>query len=449
MPCAQQHDIWHGLDTPEIHTPLNNPGKSTKLSTFTTFMLLISCGDIEFNLGPIAGEWPPTQNWEALYPCGCCEFQVVWSHLAVCCDECQFWYHKTCASMTSAEYDHIENVSWKCCKCNTASSLSFLHQAYNLNVFNSFDALAVIPGDDSVFLQEVASPSLLRTIAPQVHSSPAETPTSLTHNSNSYKASSRGSSIPVDDSSVLHCSKPTNNLLIVIANMNSIKDRKAQLTHPCATTAPGIILACETKVDKTIKHTEFLPANYTGHKRLDRTNRGGRVMICHRKDLVIDKVELIEPSPADHHDGIVWARLTVKEASPVYIGSYYKSCTNYKTNGGVSNHKADSISGLQSSLDSFSKMHIRNNTHATIMLGGDFKVADKDWVSNTSIHGSPMQALTDKLLSTVDDHDLVNLQHEATSCNNPRILRPQLHCRGHSPEACHDKEKAVENLQMG
>ena len=127
-------------------------------------------------------------------------------------------------------------------------------------------------------------------------------------------------------------------------------------------------------------------------------------MICHRKDLVIDKVELIEPSPADRHDEIVWARLTVKGASPVYIGSYYRSCTNYKTNGGGSNHKADSISGLQSSLDSLSKTHIWNNTHATIMLGGDFNVADIGWESNSSIHGSPMQTLADNLLSTMDNH---------------------------------------------
>ena len=149
-------------------------------------------------------------------------------------------------------------------------------------------------------------------------------------------------------------------------------------SHLSATTAPDIILACKTKVDKTIKHTEFLPANYTGHIRLDCINRGGGVMICHRKDLVIDKVELIKPNPADLHDEIVWAWRTVKGANPMYIGSYYRSCANYKTNGDGSNHMADSISGLQISLDSLSKMHIQNNTHATIMLGGDFNVADID-----------------------------------------------------------------------
>ena len=76
------------------------------------------------------------------------------------------------------------------------------------------------------------------------------------------------------------------------------------------------------------------------------------------------------------------------------------------------------ILDLLSSLDSLSKTHISNNTHTTIMLCGDFNVADIDWESNTSIHGSPMQALADNLLSTMADHDLFNLQHAATRCDN-------------------------------
>ena len=57
--------------------------------------------------------------------------------------------------------------------------------------------------------------------------------------------------------------------------MNSIKNRKAEITHLCNTVAPDVILACETKVDNTIKSTEFLPAHYTGYIRRDRTYHGG------------------------------------------------------------------------------------------------------------------------------------------------------------------------------
>ena len=42
------------------------------------------------------------------------------------------------------------------------------------------------------------------------------------------------------------------------------------------------------------------------------------------------------------------------------------------------------------------------------MLVGDFNVVNID----------PTQALADNLLSTMDDHDLVNLQHKATRYDN-------------------------------
>ena len=50
------------------------------------------------------------------------------------------------------------------------------------------------------------------------------------------------------------------------------------------------------------------------------------------------------------------------------------------------------------------------------MLGGGFNVADI--VLESSRQDSPMQPLADNLLSTMDDDDLVNLQHEATCCDN-------------------------------
>ena len=129
-------------------------------------------------------------------------------------------------------------------------------------------------------------------------------------------------------------------------------------SHLYANIVPNIILlACETKVDKKIKHTECLTINHTGHICLDRNNDGGGVVIFHRRDLVIDEVDLIKPSPADHHDEVVWAQLMVKGDSPMCIGSYYRSCS--KTCGGGSKYKANSISGLESNQDFLPKTHIQ------------------------------------------------------------------------------------------
>lgn len=89
--------------------------------------------------------------------------------------------------------------------------------------------------------------------------------------------------------------KSSDNLRISITNVNSTRGRKAGLLHFCNTMQPDIILVSESKLDKSIKHSEFLPPNYVGHLRNDRTLNGGGVIIIHKKDLVIDEIELDKP----------------------------------------------------------------------------------------------------------------------------------------------------------
>ena len=80
---------------------------------------------------------------------------------------------------------------------------------------------------------------------------------------------------------------------------------------------PDIILISETKLEKDIKHSEFLPAQYTGHMRNDFTKRNGGVIIAYRNDFIIDEVKLLEPD-SPHHHKIVWARLSVSNSNPIY-----------------------------------------------------------------------------------------------------------------------------------
>ena len=73
-----------------------------------TMMVLLMSGDVESNPGP----------HPSMYPCSICELGVNWSRLAVCCDNCDIWYHKSCISMNSQEYDRIETTDWNCFACN-------------------------------------------------------------------------------------------------------------------------------------------------------------------------------------------------------------------------------------------------------------------------------------------------------------------------------------------
>ena len=113
--------------------------------------LLLSSGNVERNPGP-------NPSLADQFPCVWCELNVDWSQLAVCCDECDHWYHKTCINMTSIEYNDVSDESWKCAKCKTINCSSFQYQGYNLNVSNSFEDLAGVPGDYSVFNYIVETP---------------------------------------------------------------------------------------------------------------------------------------------------------------------------------------------------------------------------------------------------------------------------------------------------
>ena len=132
----------------------------------TLFIVLSLCGDIETNPDPTA--------YKDNFPCVFCELQVDWSDTGGCCDHCDIWHHKDCISMTSSECEGIADLSWKCFKCKTINCSSFVYNGYNLKVTKSFQALAGIPGDDSVFSKSIGSLSPL--FAPEVHSSPASGP---------------------------------------------------------------------------------------------------------------------------------------------------------------------------------------------------------------------------------------------------------------------------------
>ena len=105
-----------------------------------------------------------------MFPCAVCQLEVSWTQQAVACDNCDVWLHKSCASLNSAEFNDIENCSWTCYCCRSVNVESFIYKAFNLNISNSFQPLAGIPGDDSVFLADVASPK--NNFKPRITSSP-------------------------------------------------------------------------------------------------------------------------------------------------------------------------------------------------------------------------------------------------------------------------------------
>ena len=158
--------------------------------------------------------------------------------------------------MTSSEYEGIADLSWKCFR--TINCSPFVCKGYNLNVTNSFQALAGIPGDDSVISKSIGSVS--SSFAPAVHSSPASgsfpigsDTASRTSNSHTRSSHHSFSDNPVHKQA---------NFRTLVVNCNSVRVKPAELAHLLNYTDADVVLLCETKLEQSVNTAEFLRKHY-------------------------------------------------------------------------------------------------------------------------------------------------------------------------------------------
>ena len=326
-----------------LHRLFMSPNPPYKLTVFISFLL---AGDIESNPGPVD---PP------MYPRAVCQLGVNWSHQAVVCDERDVWIHKSCASVDSTTYANMENCYWKWYGCKSNRCSSFLYHAYNLNVSNSFAPLAGVPGDDSIILSSVTTPT-----------SPLDPPTS-SNPVTSAPTSSRSRNIP---SSVSSCrDSDTNggifthttadNIRIAVVNANSVNGKKPEIAELCNSTQLDIMVITETKIDSTINSSEFLPLNYNGHLNRDRNCNGGGVMIAVQNGFVMDEVTI------EHlNSEIVCARISIVKSSPLYVLAYYRPPGDQEF-----------CDGLQAALHDQQTITTKN-PKACFIAAGDFNAGD-------------------------------------------------------------------------
>ena len=155
---------------------------------------------------------------------------------------------------------------------------------------------------------------------------------------------------------------------------------------------------CETKLDKNVKPSEFLPSNYNGCIREDRTSNGGGVMIALKLNYIVDEVEL----SADCE--IVWAKLTLKNNHSMYIGSFYRPPSDTNT---------ESLQELEKSTDVIMEA-CRNNTQAAIILGSDFNADGINWDTCSILPDCKKKSICEKIIDIFDKCGLSQLQTAPT-----------------------------------
>lgn len=367
-----------------IHTSYSRrsvPRATTMSNLFT--MVLLLCGDIQTNPGP-------TQK--SVFPCGYCEIPVNWSDLAVCCDECSVWYHKSCHEVSTKTYENMENRSWICGKCGSYNWCDNTYHSYELNDPTPNHSAI----NDSVFT--LPSPS---NFAPTSFSSPTpgghtsqEVPhrvMSHTYSSNSTNTSS-GDPLP----------PKSRNWRTLIANANGIAGKTVELGNIVEYTKPDAILITETKLTSSHRNAEFMPPGYSQPKRKDRAFSGGGGVLIAVRDCY-NAIEIDPPGDVTPHDEIIWVEVSLRNKQKLVLGCFYRT---------PSGKPQQQLDGLETSLNAI-QQKTKNNNKSTIILGGDFNFGEIDWETET-VEAGKSKITPEKLIRILRDHHLTQLQREPT-----------------------------------
>ena len=119
----------------------DRPNKHAVL--YLCVLVMLQAGDCQPNPGPndasLAGN--TSDSSEPKFPCNICKIACLWGERAVCCDNCDEWYHVECMGMKTECYQVLEqhsSLSWLCCQCGLPNFASSLFTSGSVEISNSF-----------------------------------------------------------------------------------------------------------------------------------------------------------------------------------------------------------------------------------------------------------------------------------------------------------------------
>ena len=166
-------------------------------------------------------------------------------------------------------------------------------------------------------------------------------------------------------------------------------------------TNPDAILLQETKLNKEILSSEFMPSGYNIFRK-DRVNQdgGGGVLVAVRSCYPAVDVEI----KADCE--LVWVTVSMKNKRKIHLGSFYRPPS-------AGPEPLDQLDSALRNLHSTTK-----NPNSTVILGGDFNCGHINWDTNTITEGCASRSTHEKLLDVISDHHLTQMQREPTRLDN-------------------------------
>ena len=358
-----------------------------KNNTSKLFILaILLSNDVQQNPGP------------TIYPCGFCEKPVNWDHLrAICCDNCDIWYHSHCLECTNTDISHLQNsnVSWICCKCNTPNVNSFSFHSYDLESYNSFNVF-----NTSSNVSDFSVPSLDSTFSPTKHSSPKFQFQNSSRAEHRLSSSSKESTSSDDVFLPVNNPKNRNKLRIITVNCQSIRNKLPSLKECLQYTKPDVIIGCESWLDPAISNSEVFPDGYNKNViRRDRNKFGGGVFISAKDELELSEIKTDTESDCE----IVWCDIKTFQGN-VILGSFYRP-------PGTDTQVIDDLNISITSV-------LKKSKDKMLILSGDFNLAHIDWDFYDFKVGSPNKEHHEKLLDLCSEHCFEQVQLKPSRGNN-------------------------------
>ena len=393
-----------------VSNNLNNHARCIAL-----FTLLLS-GDVELNPGPVF----KYNKLDVMYLCPFCEDKVDDSMRVIQCDGCDMWYHKTCISMCTQNYQNLENnsKSYICCRCSHANYYGNL-SSFEVETFNSFECLS----QNTSEILNVTEPHNFKPkycSSPNQHKRTNQETISSANNDTIVDTSNNDDSTDTDDPGVNHenaLPPKESNFRSLVVNANSVRNKIADIEYLISHSNPDQILLTETKLgdfDKEINNT----LKSKGYKpyRKDRKAGGGGLIIAIKECYSHDEIELSDITESDlkfedHPCVINWIEVDQKNNKKLYTGVFYRQ----------PDREIEQLQLLEKSINII-KDKMKNNANSILMLGGDFNLGDIDWEDNYTIKPNHdyNDEVYEKLLKIIADNALT--QHQLEPTRNGRIL---------------------------
>ena len=110
---------------------------------YISLIIILQAGDCQPNPGPIGSN----NTTEPKFPCHVCDVACLWGERAICCDQCDGWYHVSCMGMNTEVFEVFERnskLSWICCQCGMPNFATSIFSSGSIDLANSFSSLASV-----------------------------------------------------------------------------------------------------------------------------------------------------------------------------------------------------------------------------------------------------------------------------------------------------------------